>query len=203
MRTKIIRAAVLAASLALPVVLPFTAASAAPRTPPAVKTIQNDAPAPWAFTTKPGTILTGNGGTPIAFHLTWSSWTDTSATATGKLDLWDTSCTPIANCKPSVYSVTILLHRAAAHKGTEYFSRMRYSYGRKGGVLYFYEAAGLWQERAASPPVPVACHPLAPSGNCYEPGEFCPGADLGMTGIAGDGKTIVCKVDGSYHRWLD
>lgn len=55
---------------------------------------------------------------------------------------------------------------------------------------------------AAPPPAPASggCHPKAPSGNCYEPGEFCPAADAGMSGVAGDGKTITCKlVSGRYH----
>ncbi|MBO0808265.1 MAG: hypothetical protein J2P32_08185 [Actinobacteria bacterium] len=44
------------------------------------------------------------------------------------------------------------------------------------------------------------CSPKAPSGNCYEPGEYCPEADAHMTGVAGDGKTITCeKVSGRYH----
>jgi hypothetical protein len=48
-----------------------------------------------------------------------------------------------------------------------------------------------------------ACHPTTSSGNCYEPGEFCPTADAGMTGVAGDGKVITCKlVSGRYH-WED
>ena len=47
------------------------------------------------------------------------------------------------------------------------------------------------------------CYPKAPSGNCYEPGEFCPEADAGMTGVAGDGKAITCElVSGRYH-WED
>jgi hypothetical protein len=47
------------------------------------------------------------------------------------------------------------------------------------------------------------CNPKTPSGNCYEPGEYCPEADAGMAGVAGDGKTITCKmVSGRYH-WED
>jgi len=58
---------------------------------------------------------------------------------------------------------------------------------------------------SSAPPVsPVAaCHPTTPSGNCYEAGEFCSAADLGMTGVAGDGKAIKCESDGSRNRWLD
>jgi hypothetical protein len=47
------------------------------------------------------------------------------------------------------------------------------------------------------------CHPTTSTGNCYEPGEFCPTADAGMTGVAGDGKAITCQlVSGRYH-WAD
>jgi len=129
--------------------VPATAALAAPHAAPAVKTIQNDAPSTsgWNYQTRPGTILIGQGGSPEAFHLKWSSWNGTSATATGKLDLWDTSCVPISNCRPSVYSVKVWLHQVASHKGTKYFSRMRYNYGHQGKVLYFYVARGFWDQR--------------------------------------------------------
>jgi hypothetical protein len=53
---------------------------------------------------------------------------------------------------------------------------------------------------AAPPPAPAGCHPTTSSGNCYEPGEFCPEADAGMTGVAGDGETIKCTA-GSPGRW--
>jgi len=32
---------------------------------------------------------------------------------------------------------------------------------------------------------------VASTGNCYEPGEFCPHADAGMRGVAGDGAAII------------
>jgi hypothetical protein len=54
-----------------------------------------------------------------------------------------------------------------------------------------------------SAPAPSGCYPKTSSGNCYEPGEFCPHADAGMTGVAGDGKTITCKLVGGYYRWED
>jgi hypothetical protein len=47
------------------------------------------------------------------------------------------------------------------------------------------------------------CYPKAPSGNCYEPGEFCSAAEHGQTGVAGDGKTITCVASGSDWRWED
>ena len=54
---------------------------------------------------------------------------------------------------------------------------------------------------SSAPPAPAGCHPTTSSGNCYEPGEFCPHADAGMTGVAGDGKTITCELVGGYYRW--
>jgi Bacterial Ig-like domain (group 3) len=50
------------------------------------------------------------------------------------------------------------------------------------------------------PPPPAACHPRSSSGNCYEPGEFCSDADHGLTGVAGDGETIICE-DNNGWRW--
>jgi hypothetical protein len=47
---------------------------------------------------------------------------------------------------------------------------------------------------------PTGCYPKASSGNCYEPGEYCPTADHGMTGVAGNGEPIICK-DNSGWRW--
>jgi hypothetical protein len=54
---------------------------------------------------------------------------------------------------------------------------------------------------AAPPPPPAAsCYPLSDEGTCYEPGEFCRDDDHGMTGLAGDGETIVCE-DNDGWRW--
>lgn len=53
---------------------------------------------------------------------------------------------------------------------------------------------------SSAAPAPQGCFPRASSGNCYEPGEFCPHADAGMTGVAGDGKTIICENNNGL-RW--
>jgi hypothetical protein len=47
------------------------------------------------------------------------------------------------------------------------------------------------------------CYPRARDGNCYEPGEFCPRADLGHSGVAGDGAHIKCERygRGDYPHW--
>src|SRR5215831_11266501 len=52
----------------------------------------------------------------------------------------------------------------------------------------------------APPPAPSGCYPQTSSGHCYEPGEFCPHADAGMRGIAGDGEAIICE-DNNGLRW--
>jgi hypothetical protein len=52
----------------------------------------------------------------------------------------------------------------------------------------------------AAPPAPTGCYPKASSGNCYEPGEFCPEADAGMRGVAGDGEAIICENNNGL-RW--
>jgi hypothetical protein len=59
-----------------------------------------------------------------------------------------------------------------------------------------------WRIQRTLPPQPApssaGCYPLTSTGNCYEPGEFCPNSDHGATGRAGDGATIICKYD---HGW--
>ena len=52
---------------------------------------------------------------------------------------------------------------------------------------------------SAAPP-PASCYPTTSSGNCYEPGEFCPAADAGMRGVAGNGEAIICE-DNNGLRW--
>jgi phosphatidylserine/phosphatidylglycerophosphate/cardiolipin synthase-like enzyme len=49
-------------------------------------------------------------------------------------------------------------------------------------------------------PTPSGCYPKTSSDNCYEPGEYCPNADHGMSGVAGDGKAIVCENNNGW-RW--
>lgn len=55
---------------------------------------------------------------------------------------------------------------------------------------------------AAPPPAAPApsCYPLTSGGNCYEPGEYCRDSDHGASGVAGDGKSIVCS-DNDGWRW--
>jgi hypothetical protein len=53
---------------------------------------------------------------------------------------------------------------------------------------------------AAAPSTPSGCSPLTNGGNCYEPGEFCRNSDHGVSGVAGDGKRIICE-DNDGWRW--
>lgn len=78
--------------------------------------------------------------------------------------------------------------------------------------LYVTVRPGSGRPAPSPPPAPLplpspsptlsaaSCHPIASSGNCYEPGEFCSNADHGVTGVAGDGKTIRCE-DNDGWRW--
>lgn len=54
---------------------------------------------------------------------------------------------------------------------------------------------------AAPPPQPKAsCYPLSDENTCYEPGEYCRDSDHGKSGVAGDGKAIICE-DNDGWRW--
>lgn len=52
----------------------------------------------------------------------------------------------------------------------------------------------------ATQPPAASCYPLSNEGTCYEPGEYCRKADHGASGVAGDGKKIVCE-DNNGWRW--
>lgn len=47
---------------------------------------------------------------------------------------------------------------------------------------------------------PAGCHPIAASGRCYKPGDFCPHADAGMAGVAAGGEKIICEKNKGW-RW--
>lgn len=51
-----------------------------------------------------------------------------------------------------------------------------------------------------SPTPTPTCYPTTASGGCYEPGEYCPVADYGTSGVAGDGEAITCE-DNNGWRW--
>jgi hypothetical protein len=49
-------------------------------------------------------------------------------------------------------------------------------------------------------PTPARCYPTSDEGTCYEPGEYCRDDDHGTSGVAGDGKAIICE-DNDGWRW--
>lgn len=60
---------------------------------------------------------------------------------------------------------------------------------------------------ASTTPAPTAsCSPLTESsGTCYNAGEFCPNADLNMSGVAANGTPIACEpeANGTQPHWRD
>ena len=69
-------------------------------------------------------------------------------------------------------------------------------------------AAPVTQPAQAPSPAPVvtqpaaspSCSPISDEGTCYEQGEYCRDDDHGMTGVAGNGGSIVCE-DNNGWRW--
>jgi hypothetical protein len=112
-----------------------------------------------------------------------------------------------AHDKVSILSVTgnVVMARLAARQTDGSVRTYQGTYWVTHGVITRFDVA---QSSAAPPPPPpssaapaAGCHPLTPSGHCYEPGEYCPTADAGQTGVAGDGKTIVCVLESGRYHW--
>lgn len=112
-----------------------------------------------------------------------------------------------AHDKVSIVSVTgnVVTARLAARQTDGSVRTYQGTYWVAHGVIARFDVA---LSSAAPPPPPpssaapaAGCHPLTPSGHCYEPGEYCPTADAGQTGVAGDGKTIVCVLESGRYHW--
>jgi hypothetical protein len=71
------------------------------------------------------------------------------------------------------------------------------TYRVRHGVITGFQVAQVFPAGASSG---GSCYPKTSTGNCYEPGEFCPHADAGMSGIAGNGEAIICE-DNNGLRW--
>ena len=59
---------------------------------------------------------------------------------------------------------------------------------------------------ATTPASTPSCFPLTESsGTCYNAGEFCPNADLNMSGVAANGTPIACEpeANGTQPHWRD
>jgi hypothetical protein len=112
-----------------------------------------------------------------------------------------------AHDKVAIVSVTgnVVTARLAARQMDGSVRTYQGTYWVTHGVITRFDVA---PSSAAPPPPPpssaapaAGCHPLTPSGHCYEPGEYCPTADAGQTGVAGDGKTIVCVLESGRYHW--
>lgn len=51
-----------------------------------------------------------------------------------------------------------------------------------------------------APSAAASCYPLTNSENCYAPGQYCRNTDHGKSGVAGNGRRIVCKNQNGW-RW--
>jgi hypothetical protein len=103
---------------------------------------------------------------------------------------------PVGSTTPG-YRVTVVV-RVSAH-GQERTSRVWFT-PRQPPPPPAPKPAPARSSAPAPPPAPTGCYPKASTGNCYEPGEFCPHADAGMSGVAGDGEAIICE-DNNGLRW--
>jgi hypothetical protein len=110
-----------------------------------------------------------------------------------------------AHDKVSILSLTgnVVTARLAARQTDGSVRTYQGTYWVTHGVITRFNVA---QSSAAPPPppssaAPTGCYPIAPSGNCYEPGQYCPTADAGMTGVAGDGRTITCELESGRYHW--
>ena len=84
----------------------------------------------------PHMVNIGNGGAPFITRLTWQHWGGAGADGTGKLYVQhNPRCEPTYRCRNDVYNVRVWMHRVITHRGSEVFSRMRWTYGRAGHVL--------------------------------------------------------------------
>lgn len=94
----------------------------------------------------PARIEIGLGGAPFIKRLTWQQWHASYANGTGKLYVQhNPRCQPSYLCRDDVYNVKVYLHAVITHRSTAVFSRMRWTYGRAGHVLYLrLTRAGNW-----------------------------------------------------------
>lgn len=88
----------------------------------------------WHGYVRPAAIYFGQGGAPFLAKLHWSSWTGTSARATGELWAQKPGCSlPSYKCPYSSRWAGVYLTTIRWHHGTRYFARLavRFWYGGK------------------------------------------------------------------------
>jgi hypothetical protein len=125
----------------------------------------------------PAAVYVGNGNAQRVLRVRWTRWGAASARGSGRL-------------YPGDRAAVVALSGVRVHDGTRYFWKMTWK--RDGHPVSEWKFRNGWWDEA--------CFPLAASGACYEPGEFCPSKDHGASGVAGDGKSIRCENSDGW-RW--
>jgi hypothetical protein len=150
---------------------------------------------------RPAWIRLGAGGSVMAHTWSWNTWNATTAKSAGTL--WVNGCKPdCARGRFSYHKVSVTLTTVKKHGAVPYFLKMTWSTpgyklpgsGSSTATLFYVVLHG------ASIPGWASCFPLSSKKTCYEPGQFCPAGDRGMTGLAGDGKNVVCRNVNGW-RW--
>ena len=187
----VLRSAAAVPAAALLLLMTAGAASAAPAR--SLPVVYSDVAAWTGPAVEPISIFVGTSASnaPYILHIRWTHWSGRSARGVGTL-------------YPSASTVVVTLQGIRKHDGRGYFWQMAWKRHQREFRAWEYKkvpgAAWNPEWKAVPVPRPIGCHPLTSSGHCYEPGEFCPAADHGMSGVAGDGKKIACE-DNDGWRW--
>jgi hypothetical protein len=142
----------------------------------------------------------GNEWHPKSIHV------HVSAVPGQKVDVaWDVVCSKGsgAGSKSGNFTARTSVNRKIAHPYTQPGSCSVAATGQLdngGNKIHVWVTYWRWTNSRPAPPAP-SCHPKTSSGHCYEPGEFCPAADHGLKGVAGDGKMIKCENENGW-RWV-
>ena len=90
---------------------------------------------------RPHHIYIGAGGSPFVLSMHWSHWSQSTASARGKLWEQKPGCTkPTYQCPYYHHSARVYLHRVRSHHGHRYFSRMRWtSHGERISLRWGHE----------------------------------------------------------------
>jgi hypothetical protein len=99
-----------------------------------------------------------------------------------------TAPTPTATATPTIAAKGLVVRVAARHRHRRH---------RRHAVI---PAPAATTPAVVAVTTPAGCYPLSDEGTCYEPGEYCRDDDEGMTGVAGDGESIICEYNDGL-RW--
>lgn len=123
---------ILAAAAVIAAVLASTAAFQGTASASTVPVVYNTGADGWVAQVRPSAIYFGQGGSPILSGLTWHSWGQGSAWATGKLWTQVPGCTPSYKCAYHSRWAGVYLSVVRLHNGHRYFARMAVRYFASG-----------------------------------------------------------------------